>query len=143
MKRLWVKMIVFLAILISWVFSIDRGIILAAETSPMSHPVTPLLEFSAQNTPSLDTSTIPFEKLNQFVQAYLQVIKLIERRQPELQAATTPAESQQLETEIQAQALAMIEQAGLTQPEYLQLLSLANTDPEFGERVALLLQEAQ
>lgn len=90
---------------------------------------------------SLDASTIPSEKVSQFVKAYLQVLGLIERRETELQAAETPLESKRLEGEIQAEAFAIIESAGLTRQEYLQLLNLANIDPEFGERVAAQMQQ--
>lgn len=90
----------------------------------------------------LDPSSIPSEKVSQFVHACVQVVALIERREGELQGAETESESARIEQEIEAEALALIQQAGLTRQEYLQLLGLANTDPEFGERVAVLLQEA-
>lgn len=89
----------------------------------------------------LDSNNIPSEKVNQFVQACLQVITLIERREGDLQATVTEAEAARIEQEIEAEALAVIERNGLTRQEYLQLLGLANTDPEFGERVAVQLQE--
>lgn len=88
-----------------------------------------------------DPNNIPSEKVSQFVQACLQVVTLIERRESELQAAEIEAESTRIEQEIEAEALAIIERNGLTRQEYLQLLGLANTDPEFGERVAIQLQE--
>jgi hypothetical protein len=90
----------------------------------------------------LDANTIPSEKLSQFVHAYLQVVALIERREGELQATETESESGRLQRDIEAEAIAIIERSGLTRQEYLQLLSLANVDLEFGERVATLLQEA-
>lgn len=93
------------------------------------------------NHSGFDPNNIPSEKVNQFVQACLQVVTLIERRESELQAAETEAESTRMEQEIEAEALAVIERNGLTRQEYLQLLGLANTDPEFGERVAIQLQE--
>lgn len=92
---------------------------------------------------SLDTSTIPSEKISQFVEAYLQVLNLIERRQDELAAAKDSQKSQQISREIEGEALDIIENAGLTKQEYLQLLSLANIDPEFGERIAARLQETK
>lgn len=91
----------------------------------------------------LDVSNIPAEKVNKFVQAYLQVWQLISRREGELQAAETELESLRIAQEIEGEAFAIIEQAGLTNQEYLQLLGLANIDPEFGERVATGLQEAK
>lgn len=103
----------------------------------------PTLEETAPSYLNLDTSTISSEKISQFVKAYLQVLSLIEQRQEELQAAETSLESKRLETEIQAEAFATIEEAGLTKQEYLQLLNLANLDSEFGERVAAQLQESQ
>ncbi len=102
--------------------------------NPLEQPVLPRL--------TLDPGNIPSEKVSQFVYACLQVVKLIENREGELQAAETESESLRIEQEIEAEALAIIEKAGLTRQEYLQLLGLANTDPEFGERVAIQLQEA-
>ena len=90
---------------------------------------------------TIDANTIPSEKLNQFVQSCSQVVVLIERREGELQAAETDSESARIQQDIEAEAIAIIEKNGLTRQEYLQLLSLANVDPEFGERVATLLQE--
>ncbi|NJR50778.1 MAG: DUF4168 domain-containing protein [Leptolyngbyaceae cyanobacterium CSU_1_3] len=90
----------------------------------------------------LDASSIPSEKMNQFVSAYLQVVSLIERREGELQGAETESESVRIQHDIEAEAIALIEKAGLSRQEYLQLLGLANVDSEFGERVATLLQES-
>ncbi|MCY7393267.1 MAG: DUF4168 domain-containing protein [Leptolyngbyaceae cyanobacterium CAN_BIN12] len=100
-----------------------------------------VLELPLITRPNLDPGNIPSEKVNQFVRACLQVVKLIERREGDLQSIEGGAESRRLEQEIEAEALAIIETSGLTRQEYLQLLGLANTDPEFGERVANQLQE--
>jgi len=89
----------------------------------------------------LSASDISLEKVNQFVQAYLQVLQLIEQYEDELQGAETEPEAQQIEQQIELEALAVIKSAGLTRQEYLQLLSLASADPEFGERIAAQLQE--
>jgi hypothetical protein len=88
-----------------------------------------------------DTNNIPSEKVTQFVNAYLQVVALIERREGELQATETESESLRIQRDIETEAIVLIETAGLTRQEYLQLLSLANVDPEFGEQVAMLIQE--
>jgi Domain of unknown function (DUF4168) len=82
------------------------------------------------------------ETINQFIHAYLQVTNLIEQREGELQAAETDSESQRIQQDIEAQAIALIEAESLTLQEYLQLLGLANLDPEFSDRIALQLQEA-
>ncbi len=98
---------------------------------------------TVQLRPLLDATTIPAEKVNKFVQAYLQVWQLISFREGELQATETELESMRIEQEIETAAFSIIEQAGLTNQEYLQLLGLANIDPEFGERIATGLQEAK
>lgn len=99
-------------------------------------------EQSSLNRSNLDASDISSEKISQFVQAYLEVLTLIEQREGELQGAETETESLQIQQEIEAEAFTIINSAGLTRQEYLQLLGLANIDPEFGERVAVQLQEA-
>ncbi|MBD2461632.1 DUF4168 domain-containing protein [Oscillatoria sp. FACHB-1407] len=106
--------------------------------APASPPAT---EFP-DSPPNVDINAISSEKISQFVQAYLQVVELIERREGELQGAETDLESVRVQQEIEAEAFAIIESAGLTWQEYLQLLGLANTDPEFGDRIATQLQEA-
>ena len=89
-----------------------------------------------------DPSNIPSEKVTQFVNVYLQVVALIERREGELQSVETESESLRIQRDIEMEAIVLIETAGLNRQEYLQLLSLANVDPEFGERVVTLIQEA-
>ncbi len=91
---------------------------------------------------SLEIDNISTEKISQFIQAYLQVLSLIEQRETELRSVELESESQQIEREIEAQAIELIRTTGLTLQEYLQILSLTNLDPEFGERVAAQLQEA-
>ncbi|KAM3100270.1 DUF4168 domain-containing protein [Phormidesmis sp. 146-35] len=108
-------------------------------------PVTPevLAPNSSPPKPAgLDATSIPSEKVNQFISAYLQVVSLIDRREGELQGAETESESLRIQRDIEAEAIADIEKAGLSRQEYLQLLGLANVDPEFGERVVTLLQES-
>ena len=123
--------------------AIASGILLSSSMLAVDLPKLPerFLEQPLIDRPNLDPGNIPSEKVNQFVRACLQVVKLIERREGDLQSIEVSAESRRLEQEIEAEALAIIETAGLTRQEYLQLLGLANTDPEFGERVANQLQE--
>ncbi|UZQ56088.1 DUF4168 domain-containing protein [Trichothermofontia sichuanensis B231] len=89
----------------------------------------------------IDSNDISAEKVNQFIQAYLQVVALIDQRQADLQGADSELESLRIQQEIEAQAQAMIQAAGLTLSEYLQMLNLAHLDPEFGERVVVQIQE--
>ncbi len=84
---------------------------------------------------------IPSEKLTQFVMAYADVMKLIRRNEALIQTAETEQESIRLQQAIETSAVALIEAAGLTRSEYIQLLGLANLDDEFGEKIVTLLQE--
>jgi hypothetical protein len=90
----------------------------------------------------LDTNAISSEKISQFVQAYLQVVALINQREGELQGAETESDSFRIKQEIETEAKTLIEAAGLNFQEYIQLLTLANIDTEFSERIAAQLQEA-
>ena len=89
----------------------------------------------------LSAKDIPSEKVDQFVSAYLQVVELIDTRSEELQRAETEADSRRLQQAIQIDAFNLIEAAGLTRQDYWQLLGLANTDPEFRDRVLAQLEE--
>ena len=138
----------FLVSLLLWFVAIDQPHALAAAPSTLaatSSASTLSSEATEQVAPSrsvVDPSSIPSEKVSEFVHACLQVVALIERREGELQGSETESESLRVEQEIESEALAIIGKAGLTRQEYLQLLGLANTDPEFGERIAVQLQEA-
>jgi hypothetical protein len=112
--------------------------VLAAEIVPI--PVPEELAAPASTNPT--ASDISTEKVSQFIQCYIQVLALVEQREPIVNAAETELEAKQLEREVEAEALAIIEKSGLTLPEYFQLLGLANSDIEFSERIAAQLQEA-
>lgn len=92
-------------------------------------------------SPELNATDIPSEKVDQFVLAYLEVVALIDDRTEELQRAETEAESWQLQQTIEADAFTAIEEAGLSRRDYFQLLGLANSDPEFRDRVLAQLEE--
>jgi len=111
-----------------------------AATAPVSEDA-PAIEQPAPVRSNLGAEDISSEKVSQFVHAYLKVLALVEQREGDLQAAETQLESLRVQQEIETEAFATIESAGLTLQEYLQLLGLANTDPEFGERIVTQLQE--
>lgn len=132
------RLLVLVLMLIIWVTPIHQAIAVE-QTLPATQAANIEPSLLGQ---SLDADAISAEKISQFVQAYLQVLELIEQRENELQGAELDSESQQIQQEIEAEAVALIQAYGLTLQEYLQLLSLTNIDPEFGERVAAQLQEA-
>jgi Domain of unknown function (DUF4168) len=135
----WVMALLPIALL--WWCPMDMAIANSDIDPASPNPTVDAIESAPPPSISLDANTISSEKISQFVHAYWQVLALLGRREAQLHAAETAAESQRLEREIAAEAIAIIENSGLTQSEYLQLLALANTDSEFGERVATQLQE--
>lgn len=102
----------------------------------------PIAQSSVVAPPTLDNATIPAETLSRFVRAYLDVFTLIEQREGELQSAETETLSLRIRQEIETEAYRRIEATGMSRQEYIQILSLANIDPELGEQIAAQLQEA-
>lgn len=110
---------------------------LAVSSSPMADAPAP-----AVSPAQPDANDIPSETVSRFVNAYMAVVKLIESRELGLQRAETDTESRQMQHEIQAAALDLIQANGLTLSAYWELLGLANSDPEFRDRVLAQIDEA-
>lgn len=140
-SKKWPKLLAILGMVTAIGFWGIGGAIASEGLDALTVPSPP--SEAAPNRPTLDTNTIPSAKVSQFVGAYLQVLRQIESRQQELLSAPTSLESQRIEREIETASIEAIEQAGLTKQEYLQMLSLGNIDPEFGERIAAGIQEAK
>ena len=102
----------------------------ADDPAPLASPAQP------------DANDIPSETVSRFVKAYIAVVKLIEARELSLQRAETDTESRQMQQEIQSAALDLIQTNGLTLSAYWELLGLANSDPEFRDRVLAQIDEA-
>ena len=139
LRLTWLKGLLLVALMIAqfWGSVIPASL---AATAPVSEDA-PAIEQPAPVRSNLGAEDISSEKVSQFVHAYLKVLALVEQREGDLQAAETQLESLRVQQEIETEAFATIESAGLTWQEYLQLLGLANTDPEFGERIVTQLQE--
>jgi hypothetical protein len=97
---------------------------------------------SSNGGPTDAGDIIPSETVSRFVEAYLAVVELIESKEASLQRAETDTESRQMQAEIQRQALALIQDHDLTLQAYWELLGLANSDPEFRERVLAQVEES-
>jgi Domain of unknown function (DUF4168) len=109
---------------------------LAVSPSPAADEPAP-----AASSTQPDANDIPSETVSRFVNAYMAVVKLIESRELGLQRAETDTESRQMQQEIQAAALDLIQANGLTLSAYWELLGLANSDPEFRDRVLAQVDE--
>lgn len=92
----------------------------------------PIVEAIASPTDSAD---IAAGKVDQFAQAYLQVLKLLSDREPELPAAETSAEALKVQQSIEAEAIELIKGFGLAISEYMEMLSLASQDEAFRAKV--------
>ena len=116
--------------------------------SIISVPVVSLAD--AASAPSLaetapapaDSAEIPADKIEQFAGAYLKVLHLLSDREPELPAAETSAEALKVQQSIEAEAVALITDSGLTMPEYMQILGLASQDESFRDKVLSRMDES-
>ncbi|MEO1396667.1 MAG: DUF4168 domain-containing protein [Cyanobacteria bacterium J06634_5] len=100
------------------------------------------LEPAAALTESAEATDIAADKIDRFAQAYLQVLKLLSDREPELPAAETAAESLKIQQSIEADAVAIIEASGLTMPDYMEILGLASQDDTFRDKVLGRMDDA-
>ena len=92
--------------------------------------------------PLTDSADIAADKVDQFAQAYLQVLKLLSDREPELPAAETSAEAQKVQQSIEAEAIELIKGSGLAMSEYMKMLSLASQNEAFRDKVLGRMDES-
>ncbi len=92
--------------------------------------------------PLTDSADIAADKVDQFAQAYLQVLQLLSDRESELPAAETSAEALKMQQSIEAEAVERIKTGGLTLPEYMQILGLASQDSAFRDKVLGRMDES-
>ncbi len=97
---------------------------------------------TATDSADIDSADIAAEKVDQFAQAYLQVLKLLSDRESEIPAAETSAEALKIEQAIEADAIKIIQDSGLTAPEYMQILRLASQDSAFQDKVLGRMDES-
>ena len=90
----------------------------------------------------VDSADIPADKVDQFAGAYLKVLQLLSDREPELPAAETSAEALKVQQSIEAEAVALIKDSGLTMSEYMQILGLASQDATFRDKVLGRMDES-
>jgi hypothetical protein len=103
-----------------------------ADSAPTAESMAPLSEHA----------DIAASKVDQFAQAYLQVLELLSDREPELPAAETSAEALKIQQSIEADAVKQIENSGLTMAEYMKMLGLASQDEAFRDKVLSRLDES-
>lgn len=92
--------------------------------------------------PPTSSTNIAADKVDQFAIAYLQVLKLLSNREPELPAAETSAEALKVQQSIEAEAIELIGGSGLAMADYMKMLSLASQDETFRGKVLSRMDEA-
>ncbi len=121
---------------------------LAGLTGAITFPVVSLaddvntLPVTESVAPLTESTDVAAEKVDQFAQAYLHVLELLSDRESELPAAETSAEAAKVQQSIEAEAVSLIEESGLTMPEYMQLLGLASEDASFRDKVLGSMDES-
>ena len=98
----------------------------------------------AQAVPAPTPGATQFDetKLRSFAVAYLEVSKVAQQYQPQLQAATDPQEQQRLQTEATNSMVQAVEGAdGITVEEYNAIASNAQSDPALAQQINSLVQE--
>lgn len=113
----------------------------ASESSPSSEATSSSEIPKGDRSLPRSSADISSETLNRFVLAYREILALVDERADDLRRAETETESLRIQRELESEAIAKIEEAGLTWQEYVQLLSLANSDPELSERIVTQLKE--
>lgn len=100
------------------------------------------IQATAAIQPLSDSADIAADTVDQFAQAYLQVLQLLSDRESELPAAETSAEALKMHQSIEAEAVERIKSSGLTLPEYMQILGLASQDTAFRDKVLSRMDES-
>lgn len=96
-----------------------------------------------QAVPAPDAAPVDETKLRSFAVAYLEVSKIAQTYQPQLQAATDPEEQQRLQTEAANGMVQAVENAeGITIDEYNLIVNSAQADPGLAQQINTLVQEA-
>jgi hypothetical protein len=102
----------------------------AQETAPEAVPAPSQQEFEEP-------------KLRSFAVAFLEVSKVNQEYQPQLQAATDPQEQKRIRDEAGGKMVEAVENTdGISVEEYSQIIAQAQTDPELAQQINTLVQEA-
>lgn len=83
----------------------------------------------------MEAASLSSNKLDQFARAYLQILQLLGDRQAELPEDETIPAALDIQQSIEADTVRIIEDSGLTLPEYMQILERANQDESFQREI--------
>lgn len=110
------------------------GVAQAQEAAPAPAP----MEAPAAQAP--DTSD---EKLKSFAVAFLEVSKIHQTYQPQIEAAPTPEDQQRIRNEAGEQMMSAVNDAGgISVDEYNGIIQAAQVDPDLARRINTHINEA-
>ncbi len=89
----------------------------------------------------LTAEEVSDEQVQQLATALLQIEPMLRSASESLSEAESDEQRQQIAANFEQQATQTVVTVGLTVEQYRQLIELANSDPEFGQRVAAQLDE--
>lgn len=103
----------------------------------------------AATTPSNDEATVgsgvatPVDqkKVEQFADAYVEVQTIQQKANSDLQAATDPAQADQVKTQAQSEMIAAVERSGMQIEEFNQMVASIAADSELRSRVSAEVQK--
>ncbi|NJL97756.1 MAG: DUF4168 domain-containing protein [Synechococcaceae cyanobacterium SM2_3_2] len=103
---------------------------------PAGAEVTPM-------TPALSAEDVSDEQVEQLASALLQIEPMLRQASDNLAAAETDEQRQEIAASFEQEAAETVEGTGLSVDLYRQLIELANSNPQFNERVAAQLDQLQ
>lgn len=96
---------------------------------------------ASPNDGALTSQQVDQKKVEQFADAYVQVQTIQQQANEELQAATDPAQAEQVRTEAQTDMIAAVEQSGLQLEEFNQIVASLAADTELRSRISAEVQK--
>ncbi len=126
----------------SWAQDAETDTGLEGTTPPTADDET-LTEPSAEPAVTPATETVSEAMLTSFVTSLLAIQPLLEEASTALLATESDAERQEIEQRFEDQAIAIIDTNQLSVADYRRLITLANSDESFTQRVAAEIDRLQ
>lgn len=90
---------------------------------------------------AMGTAQIDQQKVEQFADAYVEVQTIQQKANADLEAATDPAQADQVKTTAQSDMIAAVERSGLKVEEFNQIVASMAADTELRSRVSAEVQK--
>lgn len=119
-------------------FAAALGAANAQDAAPAPAPESPQMEMPADSAPELSE-----EKLKSFAVAFLEVSRINQTYQPQIQAAGSPEDEQRIRQQAGADMIQAVDSSqGISVEEYNMIIQAAQVDPELAQRINGHITEA-